>query len=58
MRKIIVLEFITLDGVVQSPGEPKEDTSGSFKYGGWSAPYNDEVSGKVMQKQMKSADLL
>ena len=58
MRKIVVLSFITLDGVMQAPGGPKEDTSGGFKYGGWTAPYNDEVSGKVMQKQMKSADLL
>jgi dihydrofolate reductase len=58
MRKIIVLEFITLDGVIQAPGGPEEDISGGFKYGGWSASYADEVSGKVMQKQMKSADLL
>ena len=58
MRKIIVLTFITLDGVMQAPGGPKEDTSGGFKYGGWSATYSDEVSGKVMQKQMQTADLL
>ncbi len=58
MRKIIVLEFISLDGVMQAPGEPEEDTSNGFKYGGWSAPYSDEVGGKVMQKQMKPADLL
>lgn len=58
MRKIIVLSFITLDGVVQAPGGPGEDTSGGFKYGGWTAPYGDEVSGKVMQKQMAPADLL
>src|SRR6266403_283095 len=58
MRKIIVLEFITLDGVMQAPGGPEEDKSGSFKYGGWSAPYSDEVSGKLMQEQMKPADLL
>ncbi len=58
MRKIIVLSFITLDGVVQAPGGPKEDTSGCFKYGGWTAPYFDEASGKAMEKQMKPADLL
>ncbi|HTI61613.1 dihydrofolate reductase family protein [Mucilaginibacter sp.] len=58
MRKIIVLLFITLDGVVQAPGGPEEDPSDGFKYGGWSAPYSDEVSGKVMQKQMERADLL
>lgn len=58
MRKIIVLSFITLDGVMQAPGAPEEDTSGEFKYGGWTAPYGDEASGKVMQKQMEPADLL
>jgi dihydrofolate reductase len=58
MRKIIVLEFITLDGVMQAPGGPEEDTSGSFEFGGWSAPYGDELSGKLMKKQMEPADLL
>lgn len=53
MRKIIVLEFLTLDGVMQAPGGPKEDTSGDFKYGGWTAPYFDDFSGKVMAEQMK-----
>lgn len=58
MRKIILLEFITLDGVMQAPGGPEEDESGVFKFGGWSAPYGEEVLGKAMEKQMKSADLL
>jgi dihydrofolate reductase len=58
MKKIIVLEFITLDGVIQAPGGPEEDKSSGFKYGGWSAPYGDEVSGKILKKQMKAADLL
>ena len=57
MKKIIVSSFITIDGVMQAPGGPEEDTSGVFKYGGWSAPYGDEVGGKVMQKQMQPADL-
>jgi dihydrofolate reductase len=58
MRKIIVLEFITLDGVMQAPGGPEEDTSGRFEFGGWSAPYWDEASDKLMQNQMAPADLL
>ena len=59
MRKIIVLEFITLDGVMQAPGGPKEDTSGGFKFGGWTEPYFDEMSGKEMDRQMKGEyDLL
>jgi dihydrofolate reductase len=58
MRKIIVLEFITLDAVMQAPGGPEEDPSGGFEFGGWSAPYADEDSGKLMQKQMEPADLL
>ena len=52
MRKVIVLEFITLDGVIQAGGGPDEDTSGGFKYGGWQAPYSDDVLGTVMNKQM------
>ena len=58
MRKIIVIEFITLDGVMQAPGGHEEDKSGSFKFGGWVVPYSDEASGKIMEKQMKPADLL
>ncbi len=59
MRKIVVLEFITLDGVIQAPGGPEEDTSGSFKYGGWTFPYFDEYAGKIMATQMAGTyDLL
>jgi dihydrofolate reductase len=59
MRKIIVLSFITLDGVMQAPGGPDEDTSGGFKYGGWIFPYFDEFMEKVMDKQMRGKyDLL
>jgi dihydrofolate reductase len=58
MRKIIVLSMISLDGVMQAPGGPKEDPSGGFEYGGWVAPYDDEIGGKVMEKLMKPSDLL
>ncbi len=50
--------MITLDGVMQAPGGPKEDTSGGFKYGGWTEPYGDKVYGKVVQKELKPADYL
>ena len=52
MRKIIVLSFITLDGVMQAPGGPEEDTSDGFKYGGWTAPYEDEVVSKVAKQEL------
>jgi len=58
-RKIIVLEHISLDGVIQAPGGPEEDTSGGFAYGGWIAPYSDAVLGTALRKQMNSPfDLL
>jgi dihydrofolate reductase len=58
MRKIVVLSMISLDGVMQAPGGPKEDTSGGFKFGGWTAPYGDEEYNKVIQKELQPADYL
>src|SRR6266550_4751213 len=52
MRKIVVLTMISLDGVMQAPGGPEEDTSGGFQYGGWTVPYSDEFSGNIMGQQM------
>ncbi|HEY3085678.1 MAG TPA: dihydrofolate reductase family protein, partial [Candidatus Dormibacteraeota bacterium] len=52
MRKLIVLTFITLDGVMQAPGGPEEDTSGDFKFGGWSVGYFDDLVGNAMAEQM------
>lgn len=58
MRKIIVSSFITLDGVMQAPGGPGEDTSGGFQFGGWMAPYGDEVFNQFIQDQLKATDIL
>ncbi len=52
MRKIIVLEHISLDGVIQAPGGPDEDTNSGFAYGGWVAPYSDAILGTALRKQM------
>jgi dihydrofolate reductase len=52
MRKVIALEFVTLDGVIQAGGGPEEDTSGGFAYGGWAAPYSDDVIGAAVNRQM------
>ena len=52
MRKVIVLEHISLDGVIQAPGGPDEDPSGGFAYGGWIAPYSNEIVGTLLRKQM------
>ncbi len=59
MRKIVVLSFVTLDGVMQAPGGPEEDKAGSFKWGGWSVGYWDDFLGKIMGEQMgRPFDLL
>jgi dihydrofolate reductase len=52
MRKIIVTNNLTLDGVMQAPGRPDEDTRGGFKHGGWALPYNDAVKGQAMAEGM------
>jgi dihydrofolate reductase len=59
MRKIIVLEHISLDGVIQAPGGSKEDPSNGFAYGGWTAPYQDDVVGSAVKKYLDTpSDLL
>ena len=59
MRNIIVLSMITLDGVIQAPGDPEEDPTGGFRYGGWTVPYVDDFVGKTMGEQVSgSSDLL
>jgi dihydrofolate reductase len=52
MRRVIVLEHLSLDGVIQAPGGPDEDTSDGFAYGGWIAPYSDAVLGSTLRRLM------
>ncbi|CAK9888743.1 MULTISPECIES: dihydrofolate reductase family protein [Pseudomonas] len=49
MRKLIVAAFTSLDGIIQAPGGPEEDTSGGFRYGGWVVPFADQAFGEAMQ---------
>src|SRR5512146_1387765 len=59
MRKVIVLTFVSLDGVMQAPGGPTEDPSDGFNYGGWTVPFFDDFLGQEMNEQMsKPFDLL
>ncbi len=58
MGKLIVTEFVTLDGVAQAPGEPDEDRDGGFTHGGWQAPIFEEGAGRVMFEQARSMDAL
>ena len=59
MRKIIVLSFISLDGIMQAPWGAEEDTAEAFQYGGWTVPFFDETLGDIMGNQMsKKSDLL
>jgi dihydrofolate reductase len=52
MREITVFMMVSLDGVMQAPGGPEEDTSGGFNYGGWTAPYGDESFGEILKKEL------
>ena len=58
MRKIVVVESLTLDGVMQAPGGADEDVRGGFVHGGWARPYNDEVMAQEMGKGMGKTELL
>ena len=59
MRKLVVLQNVTLDGVMQAPGGQDEDRRGGFEHGGWSGPYNDDVKMQVMGEGMaRGADML
>jgi len=59
MRKIFVMEHLTMDGVIQAPGGQTEDPTGGFKFGGWSFPYgDDETSERLLGKMSRSYDLL
>jgi dihydrofolate reductase len=52
MRKIVVFTMVSLDGVMQAPGGPEEDTSGGFQYGGWTMPYSDESFGNIINEEL------
>lgn len=56
MRKLRVIEFLSLDGVMQAPGAPDEDTEGGFQHGGWAVPYHDEVLGAEVAAGMAATD--
>lgn len=58
MKKLVVGTFLTLDGVMQAPGGPEEDTEGGFTHGGWQMPYLDAAAGKIIGEQIAATDAL
>ncbi len=58
MKKLVVGTFLTLDGVMQAPGDPQEDTEGGFKHGGWQMPYFDADAGKIISESIAATDTL
>ena len=58
MQKLVVNTFLTLDGVMQAPGDPQEDTEGGFTHGGWQIPYFDDDAGKIMDKNIAATEAL
>jgi dihydrofolate reductase len=58
MKKLVVGTFLTLDGVMQAPGDPQEDTEGGFEPGGWQMPYNDDDAGRFIGEEIAAADAL
>ncbi|HVM33881.1 MAG TPA: dihydrofolate reductase family protein [Actinomycetota bacterium] len=56
MRKLVVIDFLSLDGVMQAPGQPEEDTEGGFKHGGWAVPYHDEGLAESVADSMDATD--
>ena len=58
MSKVVVVNHLTLDGVMQAPGRPDEDRRGGFEHGGWSVPYGDAVMGRVMGEEMTTSGAL
>jgi dihydrofolate reductase len=58
MSRVVVINHLTLDGVMQAPGRPDEDTRGGFEHGGWAVPYNDEVMFRAMGERMRGGPLL